>query len=484
MFLFNTGTTPGQHLHHPPNMTINVKDGGQWKPAKQVFVKDNGVWKEVKQIFNNQGGSWKNSYSSGTPPVVVTNGTISGSGVIGSALSYTVATFSGNPTPTVTYAWFANASQVAGQQTSYTPTASDYGKAITVKATATNAGGTVVATSNSVTVSAVAPTLTKNGTLSGNSREGSTLTYDPATFTGIPTPTVTYTWLANGATVQTSGTQYTTKSSDVGKTITVRADATNIGGQAANESNGITVTPAVQSVTFEIELWGAGGAMAWNGSQLQGEESRGGYAKYRVTAPENAQIRVITSRGPGTNEDNGFGYNQGGLLQRTGCGGNGASGAGGGSSGFDFAPSGGSYTWVAVVGGGGGCGKQQTDIRKGEDGYGYGGSQGSPSAGRQGSRTECDCDNGVVQISGGGGAGASGGSGGNGSCGNPQRGNGGGGNYQASPLQNVGGSISLLSSRQGNDKGYDGGCKITKQGGGTEEWQGYQTRNFTVSDLK
>lgn len=46
-------------------MTINVKDGGQWKTVRQFFVKDNNIWTEVKQAFVKENGVWTEVYKPG-----------------------------------------------------------------------------------------------------------------------------------------------------------------------------------------------------------------------------------------------------------------------------------------------------------------------------------------------------------------------------------------------------------------------------------
>ena len=44
-------------------MTINVNDGGSWKPVKQLYAKEGGVWKEVREAFIKQDGNWKQTYN-------------------------------------------------------------------------------------------------------------------------------------------------------------------------------------------------------------------------------------------------------------------------------------------------------------------------------------------------------------------------------------------------------------------------------------
>ena len=44
-------------------MTINVNDGGSWKPVKQLYVKEGGVWKEVREAYIKQDDNWKQTYN-------------------------------------------------------------------------------------------------------------------------------------------------------------------------------------------------------------------------------------------------------------------------------------------------------------------------------------------------------------------------------------------------------------------------------------
>jgi hypothetical protein len=85
-------------------------------------------------------------------PRVLTSGTISGSTTVGSTLTYTLATFAGDPTPTVTYIWYSGVTQVASNVTTYTVQNSDQGNTITVIATARNSFGSVSTTSNGIAI--------------------------------------------------------------------------------------------------------------------------------------------------------------------------------------------------------------------------------------------------------------------------------------------------------------------------------------------
>ena len=151
-------------------MTINIKDGEQWKSVKQFFVKEGGTWKEVSNAFINDAGTWKEIYTTTAPdsaPKILTSGIISGPATVGAPLLYDQPSVSGKPTPTVTWDWYSGSSIVAGSVTTYTPVQSDSGKVITVKATATNPLGSATDTSNAVTVKA-APAVVTSGVINGS----------------------------------------------------------------------------------------------------------------------------------------------------------------------------------------------------------------------------------------------------------------------------------------------------------------------------
>ncbi len=47
---------------------VNVRDGGVWKAAKEIFVRDAGTWKTVREVWIKDAGVWKQAFpeSSGT----------------------------------------------------------------------------------------------------------------------------------------------------------------------------------------------------------------------------------------------------------------------------------------------------------------------------------------------------------------------------------------------------------------------------------
>jgi hypothetical protein len=161
---------------------------------------------------------------------------ISGSTVVGGVLTSTTGTWTGNPPPTYAYQWKRGATNVGTNLNTYTTVAADIGSTMTVVVTATNAAGSVNATSAATAaITGIAPANAGGANLpaiSGSSTQGATLTATSGTWTGTPTPTYAYQWKSAGVNVGTNSSTYATVAGDVGNTITVVVTATNVAGSA------------------------------------------------------------------------------------------------------------------------------------------------------------------------------------------------------------------------------------------------------------
>lgn len=103
-------------------------------------------------------------------PLALTQGVISGTPTVNTAVSYTPGTPSGGLTPyTTAYQWFADGLPILGATTSsYTPVAGDVGKTLSVTQTVTDASGASVsstATAGSATIYAPIPNWTPTGSM-------------------------------------------------------------------------------------------------------------------------------------------------------------------------------------------------------------------------------------------------------------------------------------------------------------------------------
>ncbi|ONI66219.1 hypothetical protein CSIV_03800 [Microbacterium sp. CSI-V] len=174
------------------------------------------------------------------------NPTFSGAISVGSTL--TAATGTWTPTPdTFTYQWNRNGAAIlSATAKTFTLSAADVGKKITVTVTARKTGYTTTArTSTGRTavsgVFSVAPTPTFTGSIS----VGSTLT--AATGTWTPTPDAFgYQWNQNGAAISgATAKTYTLTTAEVGKKITVTVTASKSGYTSVTRtSTGRTVVAA------------------------------------------------------------------------------------------------------------------------------------------------------------------------------------------------------------------------------------------------
>ena len=170
---------------------------------------------------------------------------ISGSGRVGTPLTVTTPpAWNFGAAVTTTYQWLRNGGAIGGETgTTYTVTAADLAKNITVKATGTRPGylsGT--STSNTIVgISGNAPVAVTDVSISGTGKVGTSLTATPPDWDSGPT-TTTYQWQRDGLNIGGATTvTYAVTASDVGKALTVRATGTRAGyDPGASVSNTIT----------------------------------------------------------------------------------------------------------------------------------------------------------------------------------------------------------------------------------------------------
>ena len=176
-------------------------------------------------------------------PVNVAAPVISGSNALGSTLTSTTGTFTGNPSPTYAYQWNRNGSPIpSATGSTYVLVSADSAAAITCVVTATNALGSSSATSNTITAQTYsAPVNTVAPVISGTTTLGSVLTSTTGTWTGNPSPTFSFEWYRNGSPIfgATSST-YTLMAGDSNANINCYVDADNALGTITAISNTIT----------------------------------------------------------------------------------------------------------------------------------------------------------------------------------------------------------------------------------------------------
>ncbi len=131
---------------------------------------------------------------------------------------------------TYTYRWYLGSTAItnATKQT-YTPTATQVGKYLSVKVTGSKPGHTTTSKVSTKVVIAKGVLTTVVPTISGTPKVGQTLTANPGTWT--TGTTFHYQWLSNGVAISTNATSSTYKlpSSKVGKNIKVKVTGSKAG---------------------------------------------------------------------------------------------------------------------------------------------------------------------------------------------------------------------------------------------------------------
>jgi hypothetical protein len=176
--------------------------------------------------------SWSHTFTDALPAVVnLTVPTISGTAKVGSVLKSSTGTW--NPTGiSVSYRWLrAGAPIASATAATYSPTAADVGKAVSVRVTASRTGmQSASATSATLKVAAgSAPTASVLPNITGTARVGHTLAASRGTWSGSGW-TFSYQWLrGTKAIAAATGATYKLKAVDAGAKVAVRVSATKSG---------------------------------------------------------------------------------------------------------------------------------------------------------------------------------------------------------------------------------------------------------------
>lgn len=182
-------------------------------------------------------------------PVNTVAPAISGTSQVDSILSVSTGTWV-NGVTSYSYQWYQTGiGPISGAtSSSYTVLSTDNGKTLYCVVTATNAGGSTSANSNTTsTVTFPAPVNTTAPTLSGYSTVGNTLTVNNGSWNYSPT-SYTYKWYNNAGVISGATlSSYTTTSSDVGYQIRALVTATNSTGSTSIYSNYSSTSYAIPS---------------------------------------------------------------------------------------------------------------------------------------------------------------------------------------------------------------------------------------------
>jgi alpha-tubulin suppressor-like RCC1 family protein len=226
-------------------------------------AEDVGSSLRVRVSATEAGGTVSQTTASTQPiageggPTVEEPPAISGSGLVGDALTAIVGDWSGEAL-TYTYQWERcgeggeGCSAISGATaSSYTLSGADAGSAVRVLVTAADGGGSTATPSPPVTVSAATLLEVAAPSISGEAELGQTLSADPGIWTGEESIVYTYQWqrcnekgeaCANVTGATESG--YTAAAADVGDTLKVAVTASGLAGTGAASS---APTPVVMT---------------------------------------------------------------------------------------------------------------------------------------------------------------------------------------------------------------------------------------------
>jgi uncharacterized protein YkwD len=241
---FSLKTTPGDCLR------LLVSNSGTTLPAEV-----NGATNYYQYLSAGTSGA---KLLVGKGSVTISSLSISGTPKVGNKLTAAPGTVK-PANAYLAYTWWRGSTQV-GSGSTYTPTGSDAGSAITLKATASYTESYSGIVWNAASASAVTGTVqpgtfttVPTPTISGSATVGSRLTASLGTW--VPTPnSYAYQWLRNGVAISgATNYYYYLTSADAGTTITVKVTATKTGYTTATSAASAGVTlPAWATVSGTV----------------------------------------------------------------------------------------------------------------------------------------------------------------------------------------------------------------------------------------
>ena len=221
--------------------------------------------------------------------------TITGTAKVGSKL--TIASGTWTHSPVLTYSWLADGTVIAGAvDRTFTPTASQVGKRITGRVSATRAGFTTKGVSSAATDAVAKGTISTASSphISGSARYGSWLSRtggDPTTSGTV----VKRQWYRDGTAVHgATNDRYKITGADLAHKITVRLSY-SASGRVSRSSTSPAVGPAQRATTVSAKASSKGGTVTFTITiAAAGGAKAGGYA---VVSLGSASTKVKVSRG-------------------------------------------------------------------------------------------------------------------------------------------------------------------------------------------
>ncbi|WP_456787322.1 hypothetical protein [Cellulomonas sp. P5_C5] len=249
------GTTPDYQW-----LRGGVAISGATAATYTVAAADLGDTLAVKVTPSLTGYTGASATSAPTAPVVAGTFTasaapaITGTAKVGSVLTASAGTWS--PTGTsVTYQWLRAGAVISGATSaSYTATAADLGKALSVKVTVARTGYAGASATSAPTAQVVAGTFTTTTApaITGTAKVGSVLTASAGTWS--PTATsMTYQWLRAGSAISGATTaSYAPTAADVGKALSVKVTVARTGYTGASATSAPTAQVVAGTISTTV----------------------------------------------------------------------------------------------------------------------------------------------------------------------------------------------------------------------------------------
>ncbi|MFT3888597.1 MAG: hypothetical protein QM713_10600 [Arachnia sp.] len=233
------------HVLLQADATANGTRSGTFTVARQglVWLSPSGT--------TTSGANWsvdaalveKKAFSAAPTPAV------SGTAQVGKTLTATPGTWQPSPA-SLTYQWLRDGAKISGAtKPTYTATASDKGKKLSVTVTAAKPDYVTTSKTSAATAAVAAGSLSSTPTpkISGTAQVGKKLTASAGTWK--PSATLTYQWLRDGKKISgATKSSYTLTSSDKGKKISVQVKGAKSGYTSVTKTS--SKTKAVKAGTL------------------------------------------------------------------------------------------------------------------------------------------------------------------------------------------------------------------------------------------
>lgn len=216
------------------------------------------IWCEV--TARNGGGeataeSWNSvEFGAKEPPPEAPKNVVapeaSGTLEVGGKLKCSEGTWSGRPTPTLSYQWLREKAGIPGATgQAYTVSSEDEGHALSCKVTAKNSAGEAFEISNSLAIPGHKPEPVEAPTVEGLPEVGQTLTCTKGKWKGTEPLTFKFEWLLEGKSSSVGPDTFKVEPADEGKKLSCRVEATNSVGSGEAASAQVTIGfGAVESI--------------------------------------------------------------------------------------------------------------------------------------------------------------------------------------------------------------------------------------------